>query len=84
MSKAVNKKSITLDEEQAETPKRKRKLIDDLSRRYPGNSHSSIDSETIDQYLKAITEEMTTAKPREIAFSFNEKHLPNKVVLHKE
>ena len=64
VNKADKKKSITLDEEQAETPKHKRKLIDDLSRTYPvttGNSHSS----TIDQHLKAITEEMTRAKPRE-------------------
>ena len=68
VNKADKKKSITLDKEQAETPKRKRKLIDDLSQRYPattGNSHSSIDSEAIEQHHKAITEEMTRAKPRE-------------------
>ena len=68
VNKADKKKLITLDEEQAETPKRKRKLIDDLSRRYPvttGNSHSSIDSEAIEQHHKAITEEMTRANPRE-------------------
>ncbi|XP_065893301.1 uncharacterized protein [Dysidea avara] len=69
VNKADKKKSIDLyDEEQAETPKRKRKLIDDLSRRYSvttGNSHSSVNSETIEQHHKAIKEEMIRAKPRE-------------------
>ena len=74
VNKADKKKSIDTNgdhhnDEGLLPPKRKRKLIVvDLSRRYPvttGNSYSSVDSETIEQHMEAIEEEMTKAKPRE-------------------